>query len=372
MANFGIGLGAFTNGLARGIGLRKQIDVNKRERAAQKREDERQQAYTEARASYDSAIGDDVLSQAGQMQGDGPFNMDQAKEKSRQKIGSFEDFFYQTQLPKVIEAHLKTGDLEGAERLRKFADDKKERSRTQLFGQALNDFYAGQSDGNYEPFANRAMKLLNDGGYGVRATGFEFVKDGDDKVAGITFNLKDGDREYSHTFNSMEDVAGFLAGEASPETRIKRLQEQEAAAAKFKGKMAEEEGKARIGLTKDIALEDVRHQNRLQLEAAKSKQTGSKVQQDFEFMQGLMKDSGYTDEEIKAYIPAMLKIGDYRKGRSPEEYAQQLVLEISKDPTMSRKGIAEIEARVRELIAITQRASGQSQARQPGLTGTQR
>lgn len=378
MSNFGIGLGAFTDGLYRGVGLRRSIDANRRERDAQKREDAKRAeidgAYSEARSAYDAAVADNVLTQAGQANADGSapaFDVGSANDRATQKIGSFSDFFYKHQLPKVIDAHVKAGDLEGAQKLEAFAQDKKERKRTEQFGRALNAFYAGQTDGNYEPFANRAMDLLNSGDYGVAATGYDFVKDSNGSVAGVTFKLKEGDREYSHTFNSMEDVAGFLAGEMSPESRIKRLESQQAGADKFKSEIAKEEIKAGIGLSKDLALEEARHANRLQLEAAKTKQTGSKSQQEYEYMRGVLEQAGFSSEEIRDFVPAMLKLNasEYRKGKSPEEYAQQLMLELIKSPMNQGKSIEELQKRVNEVMQAVSSAAQAAKAPQPGITG---
>lgn len=372
MANFGIGLGAFADGFARGMGLRERIDARNADKAKKK-------AFEQAKTDYDAAIADNVLTQAGQANADGSapaFDAGKASGEARKKM-SFTDYLYQTALPKIIDTYVAQGDLEGAERLRVWGQDAKERKFMDGFGRALNSFAAGQADGNYTPFADQTVKLLNEGGYGVKATGYDMVKDGDGNQTGITFHLEDGDRKYSHTFNSMQEAGEFIAGQGDPRSRVQLFQQQAASADKFKAEMAKEQAKAQIGLSRDVQmegvrqqgrmdLEDQRHQNRLQIEAAKTKQTGSKTQQEFEYMQGLMKSNGFSDEEIRAYIPAMLKIGNYRKGRSTEEYAQQIVLELTKDPMMARKPPEEIAARARQLVEMAQAvASEQQQQKQP-------
>jgi len=372
MANFGIGLGAFADGFARGYGIRRQMNADKRAEEQQKRDDELRKGFADARKDYDAQVADNVLTQAGQSDPNKPFDVDQANSQAKQKVGSFSDYMYSTALPKIIDTAIANGDIKQAEMLRKWGDDAGERKRTNLFGSALNDFYAGQATGDYKPFADKAMKLMNDGGYGVKANGYDFVKDNDGNTTGITFNLQDGDRKYSHTFNSMQDMGQFLAGQADPRSRVKLFMSQAGAADKFKQKMAEEQGKAQIGLSRDMAMEDHRQENRLQLAEAKSKETGSKVQKDFEFMQGLLKQNGFSDDEIRAYIPAMLKIGEYRKGRSPEEYAQQIVLEMQKDPLMRSKPIEELKARATQIVQLAQGVAQAAQrpAAQPGIAGS--
>lgn len=374
MANFGIGLGAFADGFARGVGIRRQMNISKAEERKLKQDEAKQEAFGRAKSEYDA------LSAGGQPDANGvqafPVGESGAPQPKPQKFASFTDYLYSQALPKIIDETIAAGDLKGAEDLRKWGEDEKERKFIDGFGKTLNAFAAGQSDGNYEPFAQQTMDLLNKGGYGVKATGFEMVKDGGGNQVGIKFNLKDGDREYSHTFNSMEEAGNFIAGQGDPRMRVKLFQSQVDSASKFKQKMAEEEGKARIGLGKDLALEDAKQTNRLQVIAANSKQNGSKTQQEFEYMQGVLKANGFSDEEIRAYTPAMLKIGEYRKGRSPEEYAQQLVLELSKDPMMSQKPIEEIKAKAMQLLELSQSLAGRGQqqarppATQPGIVGS--
>lgn len=377
MANFGIGLGAFADGFSRGIGLRRQMNASKAEDRKIKQQEARDKAFADARKEYDAMPAETPVGGSGpDANGVETFPVGPAgqSQPTRKKV-SFTDYLYSQALPKIIDETIAAGDLQGAEALRKWGQDEKERKFIDGFGQTLNAFAAGQSDGNYEPFAQKTMDLLNKGGYGVQATGYEMVKDNQGNQVGVKFNLKDGDREYSHTFNSMEEAGNFIAGQGDPRMRVKLFQSQVEGAAKFKQKMAEEEGKARIGLGKDLALEDAKQANRLQVVAANSKQNGSKIQQDFEYMSGVMKANGFTDDEIRAYTPAMLKIGEYRKGRSPEEYAQQIVLELSKDPLMADKPIEEIRARAKQLVELAQSvAAGQQQrapaAQQPGIVGT--
>lgn len=386
MANFGIGLGAFADGFARGYGIRRQIKRDKREEDALARKEKKQttmdNAWDTARKGYDTAIADDVLTQAGK-QGSGAFDVDGAKEKATEKIGSMTDYVYKHQLPKIIDAAMSVGDIAGAEALQKWGNDKKERKQVELFGSALNDFYAGQSSGDYSAFADKSMKLLNNAGAsGLKATGYDFLKDGEGRTAGITFQLEQDGKTRDVTFDSMQGVAEWLSGEMSPQNAAKRYAAQVESAEKFKSQIALKQAEAQIGLGKDVSLErerqsgresleDAKQQNRMWLEAAKSKQSGSKVQQDFEQTRAILVNAGFTEEEIKPLIPSMLKItsSEYRKGRSPEELRQTLMMELSKDYFWSRKPPHEISARIDELMKIATQLSDSEKQAPIGITG---
>ena len=308
MANFGIGLGAFADGFARGIGLRRQMKANKREEKAMEREEAREKAFAQAKADYDALPGGQAS--APNENGVQTFPVGESGQPQPKQKMSFTDYLYGQALPKIIDSTIASGDLDTAEKLRKWGEDANERKFMDGFGRALNAFAAAQSDGNYAPFAEQTMKLLNNGGYGITATGFEMVKDDQGNQTGIKFNLKDGDREYSHTFNSMEEAGQFIAGQGDPRTRVKLFHEQAAAGAKFKAEIAKEEAKARIGLGKDVALEDVKQGNRLQLAAA-----NSKADRGAQAKMNMLLEAGYPKEQVNRWMPQILGIRDDERQR---------------------------------------------------------
>lgn len=372
MANFGIGLGAFADGFARGIGLGRQMKRNKREDQQFEREDNLRQSFADARKDYDSTVADNVLTQAGQADPNQPFDAAQATKQAEQKIGSFADFVYKQQLPKIIDTAIASGDLATADALQKWGQDKQERKRTELFGSALNDFYAGQASGDYTAFADKAMKLLNDGGYGqMQATGYEFVKDGDGNTTGVTFNLKDGDKEYSHTFNSMQDVGQFLAAQADPRAAVQRFAAQSASADEFKSKIGMKQAEAQIGLSADLALEDAKHSNRLQIEAAKAKtDTGAEAKMN------MLLAAGHPRERVNRWLPQLLGIRDEERQRMSSDDVIKFAYDtLSKDfeyqdapPEVKQKMVDDFIAAFR--TRSDSLASDRNPKPVPGLSGS--
>lgn len=376
---YGLG-GSFGGGFASGLlagakvgqAFRGNLDTYNTNQA---RKDE----LAKAKTDYDSTVSEDVMQQAGQQAAseqpglDKPFDAAAASEKAKKKVGSFTDFLYNQKMPQIVDSLVAKGDLAGAETLRKWADDGKERSFMKEFGKTLGSWNSGKATGDYTAFADSAVNLLNKGNYGTTATGYDFVKDSDGKTTGLTFNLKDADgKEASHTFNSMDEAASFLAAQGAPESRVKQWMAQQDAATKLKSKIGEKQIETQYGIIKDNATEDNKQKNRkemqgikaddaLRLEATKGKDAANKEQQTNEYIIGMLKERGFGDDAVNEYV-ANKYLGGFRKGKSPQEFAQQLVLELSKDPMNSGKSRDDILKQAQSLVDIANQLGGTNKA----------
>jgi len=375
MAGFGIGLGAFASGFARGYGIRRQINADKRLEKKQKIEDAKVQAFTDARTDYDRDVGSDVITQAGEMHAAGQgdrFNVDSANAKAKERTGSFTEYVYQRALPKIIDTFVANGDIEGAEKLRLWGENAKERKFTEQAGKALNLFAAGEGSGDYEPFAKEAVKMLNNGGYPVKANSYEMVKDGDGKQTGITFDLQEGEHKYKRTFNSMQEVGQFFAMQADPRSRVKWLESQSAAADKFKTKIAEKRAEAQINLSKDVALEDHRQENRLQRDGAKQQSTRLDAERKADVLRGF----GYGEDTIKKWMPALMGIRDDERQRMSSDDVIKFAMDtLSKnDFTFQRASQEQKQKMIDDFVNVFMARSDSISAKrrgntQPGITG---
>lgn len=330
---------------------------------------ERKAQIEAAKKDYDGAVSEDVMQQAGQQAAseqpglEKPFDAAAANEKAKKKVGSFTDFLYNQKMPQIVDALVAKGDLAGAETMRKWGEDGKERAFMTNFGKTLGEWNAGKASGDYSGFAESAVSLLNKGNYGMTATGYDLVKDNEGNTTGLTFKLKNEDgKEISHTFNSMDEAASFIAAQGSPQNRVKQWQSQQEAAANFKAKIATKQAEAQIGIAKDNAVEDNKQKNRekmqgikadddLRLEANKNKGSANKEQQKDEYAINLLRERGFGDDEVNQYV-AQKYLGGFRKGKSPQEFAQQLVLELSKDPMNSGKSRDDILKQAQSLVDI--------------------
>lgn len=372
--SFGIGLGAFAQGLSgglnQGLALGRNIKGARSENAKRK-------AFDDARKEYDSQISENVMQQAGQSDPGQAFDPKAAEANAKKSVGSFTDFLYNQRMPEIIDTMVQQGDLEGAERLQKWAADGKERKFMESFGKTLGAWAAGQSSGDYEPFAKSALDLLNKGEYdGLKATGYEIVKDGEGNATGLTFKLSQNGKKFEHTFNSIDEAAQFLSAQGSPQNRVKQWEAQQAAAQSLVQKRTE----AAIGLGRDVALENVKqggrerledkkHDNALQLEASKAQGGGKQAAED-DYVLSLLQERGFGDDEIDQYI-AQKYLGGYRKGKSPEEFAQQIVVELAKDPMLANMPREQLQEKAQSLIEVAaELAAGSKRApnrQAPGL-----
>ncbi|MEY9435595.1 hypothetical protein [Bradyrhizobium elkanii] len=365
MANFGIGFGAFAQGMNQGVGtgmkLRGAWD-------AKQLRDQRQATIDTAKKEYDKSIDAEVAAQPG-------IAPEQARSNATAKVGSFTDYLYGTAMPKLIDTYTQNGDLEGAETMRKWSADAKERKFMDSFGKTLGYWAAGNSSGDYTGFADSAVKLLNNGGYGIKATGYDLVKDGEGKTTGLTFKLKDGDNEFSHTFNSIDEAAKFLAAQGSPANRVKQWQAEQEAATKLKADMAKETMKAKVGLGKELAVEDAKQKGRidlqkqkaddaLHLEATKGKGSSNKEQEKDDYVISALKARGFGDDDVSAYF-ANKYLGGYRKGKSPQEFAQQVLLELTKDPMVTDKSPENLKRLTKGIVDTANEFGGASDGPRP-------
>lgn len=314
--SFGIGFGAFAQGLSGG--LQQGISLGKAFKGI-KADNAKQKAIEDAKGEYDKTVSDTVTQQAGQADPSQPFDTEAATAQAKQKIGSFTDFLYKQKMPQIIDSMVANGDIQGAETMRKWSEDTKERKFMDSFGKTLGNWAVGQSSGDYEPFAKSAVDLLNNGDYGMTATGYELVKDKDGKATGLTFNLKQGDKEIKHTFNSIDDAAQFLSAQGSPANRVKQWQASQDAAQKLKAETTKERIKASIGIGKEVAVENVKQGNRVALEdrktendlwknAASASSQDPKVRAAASTKAQILREAGYGDDQINKWMPALLGI----------------------------------------------------------------
>lgn len=334
MANFGIGLGAFVDGFNKGWNIGENITSGIRRNKSMQA---RKKITDEAKGEYDMAVADDVLTQAGQADPNQAFDVEGAAKASRKKT-SFTDFLYKEKMPQIIDAMAEAGDLEGAQSMSKWAEDRRERKVMDGFGRALGHWSAGKSSGNYEPFAKSAMDLLNDGGYDIKATGYDLVKDDQGNTTGLSFSLKQGDNEYKHTFNSIDEAASFLSSNLSPQNRVKQWESERKAAQDLTAKRIE----ANIGLGKELAVEGVKQQGRVQLEGVKhgnnvsldDHKTGNELWKNAASANSedprvraaastkaqILRESGYGEEQINKWMPALLGVReDQRQAMSDDD-----------------------------------------------------
>lgn len=320
--SLGIGFGAFAQGLSNGLNAGIKLGTAFKARQTQ---NDRQKTIDEAKKEYDAA---NPVQQPGTADQPGIGAQPGAAAAPAQPRQSFEEFLYKTKMPKIIDGLVASGDLEGAEKYRKWTEDRNERGFMKSFGNALSAWQAGASSGDYSRFADSAVDLLNKGNYGIKADGYDFIKDSDGKTTGLTFNLNDGKTKFKHTFNSIDDAAKFLAAQGDPAARVKLWQDEQKKATDLKAKVAEKQIDNQLGIKRDAAKEDRAQTNRLELQERKAddqlrleatKKKGGTVQANAEYKARALRENGFSEEEVRDLMPSILGVEQNRKGVSMSE-----------------------------------------------------
>lgn len=345
-ASFGIGLGAFAQGLNSGIDTGAKLNNLYQQgklRRAQK------QGVADAKAARESAIdglvqvgsapnADNTMTMPTYKVGDQSFgDQASARKAAEGQVGSLDDFFSKVAAPKIYEQYLEI-DPEKAEAWKQWNEAKEVKQGQKLWAQAVMKANMGDFDG----FGKALVKAYNTRGYfddGTQVKDWKTLKDDKGNITGaeLTFKGADG-KEFTQTINGVEDAYRLGAFMLSPENVFNTGWQEIQSAKKAQLEMAKEDRK----FQRDVALQDRRDEASLertvigrQIDAAgKDAALNQKVE--------LLKRGGYSDEWINQNLPAILGLGEYKKAAPPEEVRRMLLqARVQNDMTFNRKSRAE-------------------------------
>lgn len=384
-ANFGIGVGAFAQGLSSGIdtgaklhGLMQQGKLRKA----------RESGMADAKAARQSAI--DGLVQVGSASSpDGQMTMptyqvgDQsygdetsARKAAEGRVGSLDEFYSKVAAPKIYEQYLEI-DPEKAEAWRAWNEAKEVKRGQKHWAQAVMK----ANMGDFEGFGQELVKAYNTRGYfedGTEVKDWQTLKDDKGNITGakLTFKGPDG-KEYSQVVNGMEDAYRVGAFMMSPENVFNTGWQEIQAAKKAQLQMAQDQQKFQQNIYRDdrkAANQSVLQEQR---DAAALERTVTGKQMDaanktaaVDSKVAALKRAGYTDAFINDALPAMLGIGEYKKAAAPEEVRRMLhQARLQSDYNYSRKTPEEQAAIIQQDMQLI---TGGEKQRNPMSGGIQR
>lgn len=191
MANYGLGLGAFTQGFAGGLGL------GQRWQDTQRRNDQ-QKAIEGVNTEVKSAFDADVA--AGKTTPD-----------------KYTDYWTQNALPKLTQTYIQNGNVEQAAALQKWGESDAARRGTAAFGRVL-------TAGSFEDAGKAFTELATTKGYlpaGYVLAGSEAVPGANGQQGyKFTWRAPDG-KSYSQQFGSIDELKTAAAGALNPEAMAK-------------------------------------------------------------------------------------------------------------------------------------------------------
>ena len=381
-ANFGIGIGAFAQGLNQGMetgaklrGAYNDIKMaNAREKGMEEAKAARQSAIDSLVKVGSTANADNTMTMPAYNVGDQSYGDETSARKAAEgQVGSLDEFFQKVAVPKIYEQYMEI-DPEKAETWMRWNEEKQVRQGQKYWSQAIGRANAGDFDG----FGKYLVKAYNTRGYfddGTEVKDWKTIKDDKGNITGaqLTFKGPDG-KEFTQVVNGMEDAYRLGAFMLSPENVFNTGWSEIQAAKKAQLDMVNEDMKFR----RNVALEDrkeVGRVNRQQMQNdAAMERTVTSRQMDaanktaaVDAKVAALKKAGYPDAFINEALPAMLGIGEYKKAAAPEEVRRMLhQARLSADYNYSRKTPQEQAAIIEQDMQLI---NGPAQERRNPMSG---
>lgn len=330
-ANFGIGVGAFADGMRNGLDMGRTLKKVRQEKEIEQiREGGISDAQRARNANIDSQIKT-VPAQGGigpisYQVGDQSYSSrDEARRAASANAPDPIDIFIRDNVPKLQEAYIKQGNLEMAEYWRQFSEDRRGKDYMKNWTKA---FMLGQA-GDFDQSAKTMGGLLNSLDLGVTYQGHEVTKDGDGNATGFTMKVKNDETgkvtEMPMTLESYMEFVQMNNPQAFAESMYN--QQMEANRARL------EDAKAERKYNREQS-------GRIEIETLRSQLRDAVEQRKFDRNINALRQAGYSEEFINRALPSLLGVnseGPYRKSASPEETARMLLQERMKDRQFTRK-----------------------------------
>lgn len=315
MSNFGIGIGNFLEGIAKGAQLRSENDLAERklkllegrdardaesdalnmkktqadidyqtsERSAQapilkaQRDatltglnDDAEMRSTfrsgseSAKSEYEAAksksifVGKDAAGNPTYaVDGQKASSADDALKLFEQRHGTFMDSYRTKMLPQIVQGYLKRGDVKSAEAFEKWNNQKGVEKATQDYGRMMQSFALGDWDG-----VNKHLNsIVKNGDYLSQdhhdASAEPIIKDGQTVGLRIKYKNRTTNSESSKDFDDMNEFHQFAATMVAPDAAFEQGKADYAASVAAK----QEKAKSANKLANDLTLEGVKNQN---------------------------------------------------------------------------------------------------------------
>lgn len=321
MANFGIGLGSFLNGVAQGADTYANIQ---NARSRQKLTDMQVSNLEKEQQSKQGAI--DLAAQGA----------DEARAKTDGAIDNVMNYYMQNTAPKLQQYWLSQGDMDKANAFGKWIQDTNVQQGMKYGAGMIRAAQMGDPDA----VMDNMVRLYNQPGYfedGLSAVKAETRRDKDGNATGWDITLRDNKtgKESTHSFNSMDDVYKTAMQFGDPKNVFEYGMQQLQAGQKAQLESAKE-GRAwqrtlaEKELDQNYKLEGQNNQAQLDMAKEKAKgTTGNKKVQDAQAAEDYLRSRGVPEESIKALAPTLIgvqnqsaplskRVDDYIKTRSED------------------------------------------------------
>lgn len=303
MANLGIGIGQFMQGVASGANA-----MAKMQDSWSKKELRDMQMADLKQARADKQQLRDTTQQG----------IKDAQANTDGQIDSVWNYYMQNTAPKIVEHYMGAGDPTTANAYKQWISDANVQQGAK-FGVGMMRAAAMK---DLDGVGKYMLQAYNQPGYfedGNTATGYKVLRNDKNEPTGLEISLKGADgKESKHTFDNVDEIYKLASTFGNPlevfKTGMAAYQQQQAAAAKNKAEVQKEEREWNRDLTKiqiqqGNTLESQANQSQLRRaeEAEKNRNGGSsKVVSDAKAKEEYLRSRGVSEDRIKALAPQMV------------------------------------------------------------------
>lgn len=209
-----------------------------------------------------------------------------------------DEIFYQQSGPKMRETLIAQGRLDEAQNWQKFMDEASTRKAMEGFRTMARRRLLGDHEGAAKEF----MKIYNSSyvNDGSKAVDLE-MKVGQDGSPGIAITFEEDGKKFTRDFGEMEDFYQLSMAETAPQKMFD-----------FYGEYLRAEKVAR----REEAAGKLDHERKKELELLKSSLDGSDVNSKYAAKVGILRNAGFSQEEINRMTPKILGAATERAGMS--------------------------------------------------------
>ena len=343
MANFFAGLGNFAGGLSKGIDTGKKIydtyekgKIKKAYSEGIKGAKEKRQEDINAgtRPIYEGGIKVGYGAKDGKVYGDEA----QARRAAEKQAPDVMEYFMKDAAPKIGQLYMEQGSPEKAQAWSAWVQDQQGRKAIEQWSSA----YKSMMTGDFEDAAAKFGEFYNDQiDDSVDYRGQTPIKNENGDVTGFKMKLFDKDDNKMRELELTRDQMVALGNAYNPQALFERITSQTDKASQMAAEVAADDHAAARDFKTDVALEDIKSGNRME-EARTKAQLDAKygknsVRGKFEQNKDILREQGFSEEDIRRFTPRILGIADTRSGISDTDLRLQVTKMLSDGPIAGRQ-----------------------------------
>lgn len=343
MSSFLMGLGNFSSGLSKGIDTGKKIydtyEKGKMKRAYSEgikgAEEKRQEDINAGtKPIYEGGIKVGYGSKDGKVYGD----QSQAKAAAEKQAPDVMEYFMRDAAPRIGQLYMEQGSPEKAQAWNSWVQDQQGKKAIEQWSGA----YKSMMTGDFEDAAAKFGEFYNDQiDDSVDYRGQTPIKNENGDITGFKMKLFDKDDNKMRELELTRDQMVALGNAYNPQALFERITSQTDKASQMAAQTAMDDRKSNREFQQDVALEDVKSGNRMEEARTKAqldaKYGDNSVRGKFDANVGILREQGYSNEEIKDLTPRILGISKTRAGASDTDLRLNAMKMLTGDYISRRK-----------------------------------